>query len=168
MAVRFFALVAGVLLLAGCSSNPLEVTISRCPAVAVVGDAGTWTQFDGEGRSVEDVIYTASISDVAVSCNEGDAVNSMISFYIGAQSEGRIANETVVVPYFVAVMKDNSEIITKRIFDVALRFDSNGYASSREVISQYIPTIEQARRYNYELLIGFQMNVDDVIFNMER
>lgn len=168
MTVRFFGAALLTLALAACAQNPFEVEISRCPAVAVVGDAGTWTRFEGEGRSVEDVLYTASISDVEIVCEESDDVQSFVTFYIGAQSEGRIVNETVTVPYFVIVLKDNSEIVTKRIFDVALRFDSNGYASSREMVSQYIPTIEQARRYNYEFLIGFQMPVEDIVFNMER
>lgn len=168
MTVRFLSSILLALTLAACATNPLEVTVSRCPAVAIVGDTGTLTRFDGDGRATENVLFTASISDVEVNCNEGDSVASVISFYIGAQSEGRITNETITLPYFVAVLKDNSEVVTKRIFDVALRFDGNGYAVSREVLSQYIPTIDQARRYNYELLIGFQLGIEDVAFNMER
>lgn len=168
MMTRLYGIIVMACLLAACATNPLEVTVSRCPAVAVVGDTGTITRFGGEGRTTEDVMFTASISDVSVACDEDDAVTSAIAFYIGAQSEGRVVNQSITVPYFVAVLKDNSEVVTKRIFDVTLRFDDNGYAVSREVLSQYIPTIEQARRYNYELLIGFQLSVDDVAFNMER
>ncbi len=168
MNVRLLGVAIMTLALAACADNPLEVTISRCPAVAIVGDTGTLTRFDGEGRTADDVMFTASISDVGVSCTEGDSVTSAVSFYVGAQSEGKVINETVTLPYFVAVLKDNSEVVTKRIFDVTLRFDENGYASSREILSQFVPTIEQARRYNYELLIGFQLSVDDVAFNMER
>jgi len=168
MTFRFVAALVLALALAACNKNPLEVTISRCPAVAVVGDTGTLTRFDGGGRTADDVMFTASINDVNVTCSEADAVSSAVSFYIAAESDGKIVNETVTLPYFVAVLKDNSEIVTKRIFDVTLRFDSNGYAVSREVLSQYIPTIEQARRYNYELLLGFQLSIDDIAFNMER
>ena len=168
MSVRVFSILVMAFALAACASNPFEVTISRCPAVAVVGDAGTLTRFSGEGRTIDDVLYTASISDVSVTCEESDAVVSAVNFYVGAQSDGKITNETVTVPYFVAVLKDNSEVVTKRIFDVNLRFDENGFADSQETITQYIPSIEQARRYNYELLIGFQLEISDVVFNMER
>ncbi|WP_262695872.1 hypothetical protein [Kordiimonas aquimaris] len=168
MSARVVSLFILVFALSACASNPLEVTISRCPAVAIVGDAGTLTRFDGEDRNVENVLYTASISDVSVSCEEGDAVASAISFYVGAQSDGRVTNQTVTVPYFVVVLKDNSQIVTKRVYDVALNFDENGFADSLETLSQFIPTIEQARRYNYELLIGFQLDVNDVVYNMER
>lgn len=168
MTIRFLATMALALTLAACNKSPLEVTISRCAAVAVVGDTGTITRFDGEGRTADDVVFTATMNDVDVTCNESDSVSSVVSFYIAAESDGRIVNQSITMPYFVAVMKDNSEIITKRIFDVTLRFDGNGYAVSREILSQYIPTIEQARRYNYELLLGFQLSIDDVAFNMER
>ena len=166
--IRVFGLLALASFLASCADNPLEVTISRCPAVAVVGETGTLTRFNGSGRTDEDVVFTASISDVAVSCEEGDAVTSAIGFYVSAHSDGRMVNETISLPYFVAVLKDNSEVVTKRVYDVTLDFDENGYAVSREVLNQLIPTIDQARRYNYELLIGFQLTVDDVAFNMER
>ncbi len=166
--IRVFGLLALASFLASCASNPLEVTISRCPAVAVVGDTGTLTRFNGDGRTDEDVIYTASISDIAVSCEEGESVTSAIGFYVSAHSDGRLVNQVITLPYFVAVMKDNSEIVTKRIYDVTLDFDQNGYAVSREVLNQLIPTIDQARRYNYELLIGFQLSPDDVAYNMER
>lgn len=168
MKTRLLVICALASFLAACASNPLEVTISRCPAVAIVGDTGTLTRFEGEGRNTDDVLFTASISDVSVSCNEDDDVTSAIGFYVSAQSERQVSNEVITLPYFVVVLKDNSEVVTKRVFDVTLRFDENGYAVSREVLSQYIPTIEQARRYNYELLIGFQLSVDDVAFNMER
>ncbi len=168
MMFRFITTLVLALTLVACNNNPLEVTISRCPAVAVVGDTGTITRFNGEGRTADDVMFTATISDVNLSCSEGDSVSSAISLYIAAESDGKIVNDTVTLPYFVATLKDNSEVVTKRIFDVTLRFDGNGYAVSREVLSQYIPTIEQARRYNYEFLVGFQLSIDDVAFNMER
>lgn len=168
MSVRVLSLMVLVLTLSGCASNPFEVTISRCPAVAIVGDAGTVTRFQGEGRTVEDVLYTASISDLTVSCDESDSITSAVNFYIGAQSDGKVVNETVNLQYFVVVLKDNSQIVTKRVYDVALNFDENGFADSLETIAQFIPTVEQARRYNYELLVGFQFDVNDAVFNMER
>jgi uncharacterized lipoprotein YmbA len=168
MPVRVLVLTLVAFTLAACASNPLEVTISRCPAVAIVADTGSMTRFDGEGVNVENVLFTATISDVVVTCNEEEAVNNAVGFYINAHSDGRVTNQTITVPYFAVVLKDNSQIVTKRIFDVELNFDSNGYASSQQALSQYISTIEQARRYNYELLLGFQMDLDEVVYNMER
>lgn len=168
MSIRLSLFALFSFVLTACASNPLEVTISRCPAVAIVGDTGIVTRFDGNGRNVENVLYTATISGGSLSCEESDDVFSTVNFAITAQTDGRMNGESITLPYFVAILKDNSEIVTKRIFDVQLTFDEDGYADSFETVHQLIPTIDQARRYNYEMLIGFQLSVDDVAFNMER
>jgi predicted small lipoprotein YifL len=169
MSVRSVFLLGALLFLAACGNrNPLEVTVSRCPAVAVVGDAGTLTRFEGDSRNVEDVAFTASILDVRMTCEEAEDVRAQVTFDIGAQQGDAFRGRSVTVPYFVVVLKDNSQIVSKRVFDVTLRFDSNGNASSHEVVTQHIPTIEQARRYNYEVLLGFQLTAQDAVFNMER
>ncbi len=168
MSVRFVFLSALLLLLAACNKSPFEVQVSRCLAVAVVGDVGTLTRFNGSGTTASDVAYTASIMDVQSSCEEGGNVRSEVSFYIGATAGPALEKQTVTIPYFVAVLKDNSQIVSKKKFEVTLNFDGNSYAGSQQVIGQIIPTIEQARRYNYELLLGFQMKPQDVVFNMER
>lgn len=168
MTVRFVFVSALVFLLAACSKNPFEVQVSRCLAAAVVGDLGTWTRFAGEGTTTGDVEFTASIMDVESRCEEASDVRSEVAFFIGAQSGPALASQVVTVPYFVAVLKDNSQIVSKRVFNVTLQFDESGYAYSRQVVGQHIPTIEQARRYNYELLLGFQMDPQAAIYNMER
>jgi len=169
MSVRSVILFGLVFLLAACGNrNPLEVTVSRCPAVAVVGDAGTLTRFEGQGRNVEDVAFTASIVDVTLTCEEAEDVTSEVIFSVAATAGDAFKGGSVTIPYFVVVMKDNSQIITKKIYDVTLNFDREGRASSREVIEQHIPTIEQARRYNYEVLLGFQLTAQDAVYNMER
>lgn len=168
MSVRFALLAALTLMLAACNRSPLEVVVSRCPAVAVVGDMNTLTRFKGEGRSTEDVMYTASIMDVTSSCTEEEAVDSRVNFYVGATAGPAFSGRDVTLQYFVAILKDNSQIVSKEIFEVTLSFDSKGFARSKEVVEQHIPTIEQARRYNYEVLLGFQMDAQDVVFNMER
>lgn len=169
MSVRLVFLLGLVFLLAACGNrNPLEVTVSRCPAVAVVGDVGTLTKFRGEGRNVKDVAFTASIQEVRMDCVEAEDINAQVSFSIGAQAGEAFSGGSVTVPYFVLVLKDNSQIVSKKIFDVTLSFDRNGNAISREVVAQHIPTIEQSRRYNYEVLLGFQLSAQDAVYNMER
>ena len=169
MSVRVVLLLALSLFVAACGNrNPLEVTISRCPAIAVVGDAGTLTRFGGEGRMVDDMTFTASINDVTMDCAEGDDVRSEVTFHVDARAGAAHDGSDITLTYFVVVLKDNSQIVSKRMFDVPLAFNSKGFAWSRQVVTQYIPTIEQARRYNYEVLLGFQLTAEDAVYNMER
>jgi len=168
MFVRSVLLSTMLLFVAACNKNPLEVTVSRCFGVAVVGDLGTFVKFQGEGRTTEDVAYTASIMGIKSSCEESTDVRAQTSFTIGVNAGPAFIGENVTLEYFVAVVKDNSQIISKKMYDVTLSFDQAGFAESKEIISQYIPTIDQARRYNYEVLVGFQMEADDAVFNMVR
>ncbi|NVJ96762.1 MAG: hypothetical protein HWE25_01345 [Alphaproteobacteria bacterium] len=169
MSVRVVLMLGLLLLLGACANtNPLQVTVSRCPAVAVVGDAGTLTRFRGEDRNVENVAFTASILNVKLDCVEGDDVRSQVSFEVGAQAGEAFSGGSVTLPYFVAVMKDNNQIVSKKIYDVTLNFGSDGHAVASQIVAQHIPTIDQARRYNYEVLLGFQLSVNEAVFNMER
>ncbi len=157
------------LLIAACTNNnPFEVTISRCPAVAVVGDAGTLTRFTGEGHSQKDVQFTASIVDIRSSCVQEDSVSSEVEFKIVAKNGPALNASDVSVEYFIVILKDNSQIVSKKTFTSTLNFTRDGTASSLEIVRQFIPTVDQARRYNYEILVGFQLTPNQALYNMVR
>jgi len=156
------------LFVAACNKNPLEVTISRCPAVAVVGDAGVLTRFSGSGRTTGDVDYTATILDVRSSCIERDAVTNRVNFQIGVNAGPARSSDSVELEYFVVVLRDNNQIVSKKVYKSAIAFGPQGVGRVQEAVEQVIPTIAQARRYNYEILIGFQTDPGDIVFNMQR
>ncbi|WP_374764380.1 hypothetical protein [Yunchengibacter salinarum] len=168
MSVRLSALMLLALLLAACNKNPLEVVVSRCPAVAVVGDAGTMTRFVDNEPSASNEIFTASIMGVTSQCDQGDDVDASVSFEIAATAGPAMEGRTITVPYFVAVVKDNARIVSKKRFETVLTFDGKGRATAKQTVRQHIPTIEQARRYDYEVLLGFQLNPQEAVFNMQR
>ncbi len=166
--------IVAALLLAGCSSdanrNPLEVTVERCPALAVVGGTGSLTRFRGKGRDADDILFEATITGTRLVCHQGDDVVSEVSFEIVAQRGPALRGATdVALPYFVAVMRDNSEIVAKDVYMARLHFAAEAErAGTREVIRQRLPSIDQARRYNYEILVGFQLDPEDVTYNLLR
>ncbi|WCL53624.1 hypothetical protein [Gimibacter soli] len=173
MIARALVLAGLCLMVAACNRNPLEVKISRCSAVAVVGDAGTVTRFAGSGRTDQDVSYTATIMNVLTDCEEPDdkesgEVTATTRFVVGATAGPALTSRTVDISYFVAVLKDNSRIITKKTYPVTLNFDADGKASSAQTIRHVVPSIEQARRYDYEVIVGFQLSPDEAVYNMER
>ena len=96
-------------------------------------------------------------------------MRSHLRFRIVATRGPALRDEVVEVPYFVAVMRDNGEIVAKKIYRTRLVFAGGAKrAETVEEILQTIPSIEQARRYDYELLVGFQVKTDDLIFNVVR
>lgn len=167
-----FALIAAITMMtAACTNqNPYEVTVSNCPALAVLGDAGTVTRFVGDGRDAQDVAYTATISSAVQNCTEhSDGINTTVEFDIVAASGAALTNREVTLQYFVAEMKDNSQLVSKKVFDVTLNFKaSTGTAVSHQVIKSNIPTLEQAKRYDYETILGFQLTNDEAAYNIAR
>ncbi len=157
--------------LASCSSNnPLEVTRSHCPAVAVVGDVGSMTRLNGDLQRAEDVVFTATIVNIDTSCTESDqsGVNSLVTFEVAALSGPALTGSSVDVEYFAVILKDNSQIVTKKRYPLTLSFNSDGRAVVSQSLTQLIPSLSQARRYDYELLLGFQMTASEIAFNMEQ
>ncbi len=171
MKLRFALVATLAMMTAACSGgNPLLVTVSNCSALAVLGDAGTVTRFVGEGRDVSDVVYTATISSAVQTCTEhSGGVDAVVEFDIVATSGEAFTGSSVTLDYFVVVMKDNSHIVTKKIYDVTLNFNSStGRAVSHQVITSNIPSRDLAKRYDYETLLGFQLTNDEAAYNIAR
>lgn len=156
-------------LVLACTKNPLEVTISSCPAVAVVGDLGSVTRFAGEGRTASDIAYTASVNDVRITCTEEENVVSYVTFDLVGRAGPALSGGSQSLSYFVAVMKDNNVVITKSIYDVALRFAPDGSIMvPKQAIQNVIPSLSQAQKYDYEILIGLQITPEEAAYNVAR
>lgn len=159
-------------LLAACGSNqnPLQVTVERCPAFAVVGGSGSLVRFQDEGRETGDVVLRASIANLKLDCDQGSDVISDISFNILAhRGPAMLEAEELALSYFIAVVRDNSLIVLKEIYDTRLHFEAGVETVNRqEILRQRLPEIEMARRYNYEILIGFQLSDEELRYNLLR
>ena len=170
--IKKLTLLGAILLIVGCGNkNPFEVTVSNCPAVAIVSYTGIVTKFDGIGRNANDVVYNATITDLRVDCREDDktGINQRVSFAIIASKGPAFANQAIVLPYFAVLLRDNNLITLKRIFQAELRFDpETDRFVLRQTIIQTLPDLDTARRYDYELLVGFQLTPDEVAYNALR
>jgi len=156
-------------LLASCARNPFVVITSNCPAVAVASNTGTLVRFAGEGRNLEDMVFTATITGVDVDCHEGDDIRQDVKFSIVVDLAPGQNLKSVTLPYFVVLMRDNNLITNKRIYESTIQFaPGQSRAGVTETIVQTLPDVDVARRYDYELLIGFQLSPDELAYNMLR
>ena len=167
---RLAAVLALPAALAACANqNPLEVTVSRCPALAVAGHTGTLTRFTGSERDVDDVAFNAIITDLKIDCRQGESVAGRVTFNLVATRGPALAAQDVTLPYFVAILRDNNQVVTKKVFETTLRFEpGQERTGTREVIVHRLPDITRARRYDYELLVGFQLSPDELAYNVLR
>ncbi len=166
------ASVVGVsLFLGACSNaNPFVVDVINCPAVAVVGNTGSLTIFQGEVRDAENVIMNATISGIQTNCDqEDDFIESETSFNIIATRGPAMTGNTITVQYFVALLRDNFQITAKEVYETTLHFrPGQNTGGVRETLRQSFDDVDIARRYDYELLIGFQLSSDELAYNVLR
>jgi hypothetical protein len=103
----------------------ITVTRSACPAVAIPAATGDITLFSPEtARTADAIDVVAHITNVRATCDEsGENIVSNVNFEIRAQRrDGRGARE-VVVPYFAAVVQGGTNVVSKSVSRVGLRFD---------------------------------------------
>lgn len=135
----------GVLFLAGtalvaCGRNgdPLRVTRSACPAVAVLQHADSVTQFNpATSRDADAIDVTATITDVRGTCGEaGDRITTTTSFDVLAQRANASGAREVTLPFFTAVMRAGDQLVAKQIGSVTLRFADGQVRAQAQASSQ--------------------------------
>ena len=168
-APRALALLCFTLILAGCGSNrnPLQVTIQRCPTVVFADETDTWVEFAGDAMHNDQVVFTAMVSNLDLQCDQDASVRSTVTFDVSARAGPALNGvRQVTLPYYVALLRDNSVVVAKKTYEVTFRLGPDApRAGSREEIVQVIDDIERTRRYDYELVIGFDMGNAAIAYN---
>jgi hypothetical protein len=182
-----------MLALAGCGSgNPLEVTRTSCPAVAVVKYANNYTQFaPGSNFAASGIQLSAQLGDIAVSCKEssGNTSVSNISFEVSAARASATAAGSANVPYFVTIVQDGTTILSKQVYGANLQFGEGAlrttvrqsFAASTPYVP--LPPVPERKKKNqfdefaedsrpkaakYEILLGFQLTEEQATYNVQR
>ncbi|HYJ81807.1 MAG TPA: hypothetical protein VEW26_03060 [Allosphingosinicella sp.] len=102
----------------------VTATRSACPAVAIPAATGDITLFNPEGsRDARAIDVVANITNLRSVCDEtGDNIVTNITFDIHAQRrDGRGARD-VVIPYFVVAVQGGTQVQSKSVTRVVLRF----------------------------------------------
>lgn len=117
-------LAATTVLLAACSTNPLLVRRSQCPAVAVPVYAGSLTRFDPpQSRDADAIDLVAQLVDVAGRCDDSaERIVSDVSFTVLARRQHAAEAREVHLPLFVALVQGGNVLVSKQQTGVTLRF----------------------------------------------
>jgi hypothetical protein len=126
------------LALAACASDGeitatgITVTRSACPAVAIPAATGDITLFNPEtSRDANAIDVVANITNLRSTCDEtGEYIISNATFEVQAQRRNPSGAREVVVPYFATVVQGGTNVVSKRVSRVALRFEDGQYRAS--------------------------------------
>lgn len=111
------------LALAACDRNPLIVSRSSCPAVAVATYAGDITLFRPGPPDAANLDAVATITNVRDECAETpEFFVSRVSFDVVARRSDAGPARTIALPVFVAVVQGGNVVDAKQITQVQVNF----------------------------------------------
>ncbi len=126
------------LAIAGCNSEGeltqggIYVVRSACPAVAIPAGTGDITLFNPENsRDATAIDVVANMTNVRTTCGEsGEYLTSTATFDVQAQRRDNRGARELVVTYFATVVQGGTNVVSKQLGRVALRFADGQYRAS--------------------------------------
>ncbi|WP_093314604.1 hypothetical protein [Sphingomonas jatrophae] len=124
-------LAAAAALLGGCARNGdfdetggIRLTRSACPAVAIPAFTGDVTSFDPpQSREARAIDVVATITNLRNTCNSAtDPMTVTATFEVQARRAAAGPAREVVLPYFATVMRGGTQIVSKQVGRIAVRF----------------------------------------------
>jgi hypothetical protein len=153
------------LLTVGCGTS--ESRDLFCPKVVVPREADRISRFQGEGQDLTDVRFLAEIDAVITECEFDDDLieaSMMVRLRVGRgpADESRLADIT----YFVAIAKDDRQILARREFGVDVELPANqSLVEKREEIDQVIPIRPGETGLEYFIFVGFALSPEELEYN---
>ncbi len=190
---RYFALLACVLSLPACEtmdgfvkdidslnlpamsmseSGPDQLVYnSNCPEVEIVKDLRTATQFGNSGdMSPMNIISEIDITRADSACDYAEkavTVDLNLSF-TGSRSNAAAAKTFMTYPFFVAVTSPGGDILAKEVFSANMTYEAGQTAQTYyDKMRQVIPVENQSRGSRHKILVGFQLNPDQLAYNRQ-
>ncbi len=164
----------GALLLSGCESlKSMEwpwataETGNECPVTGITTDLGNITQFRDK-----DIISETIIASVKPECSRDDKA---VIVRLAIDFKGRLGpagikdaktEASYSIPYLVAVINPKGQIISKDIFAITMVYkDGQAEQSFPDLLEQIIPLPSGEKPSDYKIMIGFQLNDEELAYN---
>lgn len=106
------------------SSAGVTIVRSACPAVAIPAATGDITLFDPpSSRDASAIDVVATMTNVRSTCaEEGEYLVTNATFDVLAQRRNTSGARDVVLPYFTTVVQAGTNVVAKRVGQVAIHF----------------------------------------------
>ena len=105
---------------------------TACPAVAIPAGTGDITLFNPpSSRDAVAIDVVANVTNVRSTCSDsGEYVVTTTTFDVFGQRRDPRGEREVVLPYFATVVQGGTNVVSKRLGRVALRFPEGQYRAS--------------------------------------
>ena len=142
-----------------------------CPKSLILAEASSITTFlTSEGRDVTDIETETTIDRVVRGCVYKDSnvsVTTTIKFESTKGPNYRKNNKKL--KFFVAVLDKEDRVVGREVFDLSIDYAKNSRKSQFiDNIEQIIPIRPGYRGLDYTILVGFQLEPLQLIYNKQQ
>lgn len=159
------------LLLAGCGIFGDKADPRPCPRISILNDASTITLYRaGDGRDLTDIAFKARVSRITSKCSyRGTRLRSDAKIEIIAERGPGARSRELAFRFFVTIIDFRGNILTKKVFGSEIEFvQGRRRAGVFEEIEQTIELRENESGADYEIIVGFQLNQDQLERNRKQ
>lgn len=142
-----------------------------CPSVGMPRETATLTRFrEGPGRDLTDVIYEAGIADVKMACTyTSSGVDIELGVVLAAERGPANTSRTATVPYYIAIVDPQRNILAKEVFSTTLSFQQNvSRAAAMDETQEKIPLPKGQSAERYGVVLGMQLTPEEVEYNRNK
>lgn len=120
------------------TTGGIITTRTACPPVAIPAATGDITLFNPENsRNAAAIDVVAHITNLRSTCDDsGEFIVSNATFEVHGQRRNTSGEREVVLPYFATVVQGGTNVVSKRIGRVALRFADGQARASTSATAQ--------------------------------
>lgn len=142
-----------------------------CPVVGVPRETATLTRFrDGPGRDLTDVVFDVGVRNAKVDCkysSSGVAIDLGVLF--AAERGPAATTRTATVPYFIAIVDPDRNILAKEVFSTTLTFPPNvSQTAVADQTEETIPLPKNKSAEAYGIVVGMQLTPDEIEYNRNK
>lgn len=142
-----------------------------CPQVTVLRDAAELIRYrPGPGRDLTDIVEHAKFAKLGLKCDyERDRLEVELAIDIAVERGPAATGREVRLPYFVAVIGSDDEILAKEVFTSVAEIPADRRRLGvREETEQIIPLRGSQTGSNFEIIVGFQLTEAELEANRRR
>ncbi len=156
------------MMLGACTS---ERMLQRCPAVAVLAEASSLTEFTpGAALAPESEIYRIDARRLTTDCvldEDKRIAESSLDFTLRARRAAGGAAAQYTVPYFVAVNGPDGKVTQKKSYSTTISFAAGETVKdiSENVRSTMVKVAPERMAFDYQILVGLQLSKAQLDYN---
>lgn len=159
--------------LAGCGNGATTLPVA-CPNPGILADGADLTRYrPGPVRDLTTLEYDARLTGLNGNCTPGRGNHSIevsltaaFSVERGAAANGRVVD----LPWFVAVLGPEGQILNKQVFVERVSFGRNETRTTgtSDPVTLSLPVGEGVRAQDYRILVSFELAPEDLALNRRR